>query len=473
MGNSRRHWRFTLIGAIVVCALVFGAYPANAFKLFVHENILRVSLPPLGIPADVVTTIVGDIVSGNGNLGSDRYQGDAYRHFDNAQDPAAICRRATDAWTRFYGEIRTSIQPDGAPTYNLVRGVEKARQSFGALTHSLQDFYAHSNWIEIFTDRNQSAPLASSLFPTCIASALPADLQTGYYAFELSNWGGCPKSGPPPGFRFCHENLNKDEGASLEGRRVVPGTATTYHQLASQLALSHTAKLYQDIVTSLQRDWAASFPSVRSDCLVEHLFRNSTEACRFGQLSLSNSTPGVALGAGNVRILAASGQELATYSISSWPPAPIQTSLCLRGTRARWDFAVNDVYPLPAPRRVSGETTLMTNSCDAALTVDARANVDYLVRFTSTDTKLALYDDVVAVINGGPGVSGGPVFSGATIWLNLGPCAAVQNYDFVIKFTEPGTNIPRTAFPDPPPLPALVACQDSIRFGDLGGRLYP
>jgi hypothetical protein len=477
MGRFRRQWRITLVCMTVICSLAVGATPANAFKLFAHEAILRLALPPLGMPNNVVFTILGDLPSGTGNLGSDLHQSDAFRHFDNAKNPIDICARATAAWSRFYGEIRTNVQP-GAPPYFEVQGLEKARQSFGALTHALQDFYAHSNWIEIFIDQNLSPSLATSLFPNCNAAALPAGLQTGFYAFELANWGGCPPTGAPAGFKYCHENLNKDQGSSLEGRKTVPGTSTTYYSVAAQLALSHTTRLYHDVVASLRQDWAAAFPTVRSDCLNAHLFQDSKEFCRFGQLSIATSTSGVALGAGDVKILAPSGQELATYSVSSWPPPPIQTTLCLPGTRARWDFTVNDVYPLPTPRRISGETPLVSNSpltpCDASLSIDARANVDYLVRFTSTDTKLFVYDNVIAIINDASrSVPGGPVVSGGTIWLDLGPCPGVQNYDFVIRFTEPGTNIPKTAYPDPPPLPALVACQDAIRFGDLGGSLYP
>jgi hypothetical protein len=116
----------------------------------------------------------------------------------------------------------------------------------------------------------------------------------------------------------------------------------------------------------------------------------------------------------------------------------------------------------------------MTNSCAATLVIDAKANVEYLARFTSTDSKIAVYTNVIVVINEGQwNVSGGPVSSGGSIWINLGPCTRIFNYDFVINFLEPGTNIPRTAVPDPPPFPALPPCQDSIVFGDLGGILYP
>jgi hypothetical protein len=155
--------------------------------------------------------------------------------------------------------------------------------------------------------------------------------------------------------------------------------------------------------------------------------------------------------------------------VSSWRPSTIQTSLWLQGTTAQWKFAVNDTYTLPSPRSVQGETAVTTSSCDATLTFDVEASIDYLVRFTSTDTRILAFSDVIAVVNNDlRRVSGGAVVSGASVWINLGPCNSVANYDFIIKFTDPNTGDLRTATPDPPPLPALPACQDAITFADLG-----
>src|SRR4051812_30352472 len=81
----------TLLVALVSYILAGGVEPASAFKLYVHERIVRDSLAPFGLSANAMNMIIGSFPSGTGNLGSDRYQSDAYRHFDNAQNPTDIC----------------------------------------------------------------------------------------------------------------------------------------------------------------------------------------------------------------------------------------------------------------------------------------------------------------------------------------------------------------------------------------------
>src|SRR6266536_4064694 len=405
--------RVVLGSAVVVLAVAGCPPPAAAFKLPVHENLVRVPLGAAGVPKPILDPVVGTFLSGTGNLGSDRYQADAYRHFDNAPDAATVGARAGDAWMRFYHEIRTAVTPGWAPDYSNVQGVERARQSFGALTHSLQDFYAHSNWTELYVDVGQSPPTADVLFPSCNPGQLPAGLQTGYYEFALSNWGGCPKTGPPAGYKYCHETLNKDDGASIQGSKTIPGTTLTYHQVAAQLAGVHTTKLYQLVVTQLRSAWAAAYPNARADCLLEHVFQASTQPCRFGQITLTNMSPSIRLGAGTVELLGQGGQTLATYQVAGWPAPSIQTTQCLTGMSVRWSFAGVDPYSLPGGlRRVEGMAGIGTGGCDATIKIDPRAVLNYLVRFTSTDTKIAVYTDVIVTINNGSRVvSGGPVFA--------------------------------------------------------------
>lgn len=466
-----------VLGSAAVLVLAIGGcpLPAAAFKLPVHENLVRVPLGAAGVPKPVLDPVVGTFLSGTGNLGSDRYQADAYRHFDNAPDPATVCTRARDAWTRFYNEIRTAVTPGTAPEYSDVQGVDRARESFGALTHSLQDFYAHSNWTELFVDVGQTPPTADALFPSCSPGQLPAGLQTGYYEFALTNWGGCPKTGPPAGYKFCHETLNKDDGAAIQGGRTIPGTPLTYHQVAAQLAGAHTTKLYQLVVTQLRNAWAAAYPNARADCLIERVFQASTQPCRFGRITLTNVSSSIRLGAGTVELLGQGGQTLATYQVVGWPAPPIQTKQCLAGMSVRWNFTVIDPYSLPGGRRgAEGTAAIGTGGCDGKINIDPRGVLNYFVRFTSTDTKIAVYTDVVVTINNGSRVvSGGPVFAGATIWIDLGACSTVANLDFIIRFPEPGTGIPREAIPDPPPYAATQVCQEAVAFGDLGGQTYP
>ena len=184
------------------------------------------------IDAGTLADIIGSFETGRGNLGSDQHQFDAYRHFDSAPNSSTVCDRANTAWSRFYVSIRDSVQPKNPPEYDQIDGVVDARSSFGALTHSLHDFYAHSNWIELYVGMGQSPPVAASLFPNCLAGTLPPGLQTGFFDI-VHGLDGCPKNGgtlaPPPGFTYCHETLNKDSNQTHHGRDRVPGSNATYH----------------------------------------------------------------------------------------------------------------------------------------------------------------------------------------------------------------------------------------------------
>ncbi len=274
----RRRNRLSLL-VVALATVALAAAPALAFKLPQHEEIVRTSLAPAGVPPAVLDTVVGTLASGRGNLGSDRHQADAFRHFDNAPDPATVCARADEAWARFYGEIRSSVRPGPVSESTTAQGNEKARESFGALTHSVQDFYAHSNWIEISLAENADPPLADTLFPSCDAAALPEGLQTGFYAFELDNWGGCPAGGPPSPYEFCHETLNKDDDSSIEGAKTALPQGISYHELAVQLAARHTRELYQIVTTSLAHDWATDYPQANVECLISQVFQDTKEPC--------------------------------------------------------------------------------------------------------------------------------------------------------------------------------------------------
>jgi len=272
----------------------------------------------------------------------------AYRHFDNAPDPSAVCDRANAAWNRFYAEIRDSVQPQNPPNYDKIGGISDARYSFGALTHALQDFYAHSNWVELYLTAGQSPPLATALFPSCGPATLPAGLETGYFDL-IFGLGGCPNSAtydqwfPPPGFGYCHETLNKDSNQTRHGREVITGTNQSYHELAAQLATTHTSALYDMVVNRLKADWQARFPNIRADCLVDRVMVADTfQPCRFARLKFINDSHngGTKLSDGTVVVRDAAGTTVVTKSVSkgSWPFPVIDVPQCLGGLTVQWEF---------------------------------------------------------------------------------------------------------------------------------------
>src|SRR5262245_10533873 len=104
MNISSLHRRRNITAARILVSLVAGfmvALPVAAFKLGPQQQILQSTIyPRVGVAP--FNQIVGELLTGRGNLGSDRHQFDEYRHFDSAPSRTAVCDRANAAWNRFY-----------------------------------------------------------------------------------------------------------------------------------------------------------------------------------------------------------------------------------------------------------------------------------------------------------------------------------------------------------------------------------
>lgn len=472
----------SVAAATLLAAAGLAPEPAAAFKLGPHTQILQQSVGPT-IDTTTFSDVLGSFPTGNGNLGSDLHQIDEYRHFDSAPGPQAVCDRANAAWNAFYAAIRDGIQPQNAPDYDQIAGISAARSAFGALTHALQDFYAHSNWVDLYVAAGQPPPQATALFPTCSAASLPASLQTGYFdlAYGVT---GCPYSPisnawiPPTGFGYCHETLNKDSNQTLHGQDQVPGTTTTYHALAAQLATAHTSALYDTVVNQLTTDWKTKFPQVRPDCLTRRvLVVDTPQPCRYFHLNFINDSQngGTRLADGTVTVVNASGTVVVSKSVSkgSWPFPEIDVPQCLSGLTVQWQFYVDDNHITPTARQVTGTRQMSGPSCDADIHIKPEDTLTYLIMYTDIDSKISAYTDLIVTVNSGqfqvdkPGVA-----SGTTVWIDLGTCSAVLNFDFIYEYIDPTDNsTPRTATPDPPPHSAVAGCLDEFTI-DFGGQVY-
>jgi hypothetical protein len=147
-----------------------------------------------------------------------------FRHLDNAKNPVDICASAQDAWNIFTPVLLSGAQPIGPAAQTWSMDLPPARRS--VVAHALQDFYAHSNWVEDNIAPGQPERLAAPIFPTCSPAAVPPGLHTGYFSMDFSSdfpLGGCPPGGPPPGFQECHSVLNKDGSSEPAGGVHAPG----------------------------------------------------------------------------------------------------------------------------------------------------------------------------------------------------------------------------------------------------------
>src|SRR5258707_5985505 len=254
-----------ILVVIVVSTAVaasFGVFApgAKAFYIPNHETITINALPADQVSLAAMNQILIGPPPGGGAEGSDAFATDEFRHLDNSKNPGELCARAQQAWDTFSPVLLSGsvLDPTGE-----VDG-PAARAAFGALAHTVQDFYAHSNWVEDNVAIDQLNRLAPPIFPTCKPASFPADLHTGYFNIDFSSQfplGGCPPGGPPTGFKECHSTLNQDGPDTPRGSQPVAGTNKTMYDLAALLATRATRDLYtqlRDLVASTNGQDAAT-----------------------------------------------------------------------------------------------------------------------------------------------------------------------------------------------------------------------
>jgi hypothetical protein len=138
------------------------------------------------------------------------------------------------------------------------KGVLKA---FGAATHALADFYAHTNWVELSVAQKNPEVLAPLFGKTCQINDFPMQLESGYFNLWYGI-KGCPKVAgmfkPPKGYRYCHEQIAKDHPDKGHGAERISVDGPTYHEVAVVLATRATNQLWKtlhdNIVTRYSTD---------------------------------------------------------------------------------------------------------------------------------------------------------------------------------------------------------------------------
>jgi hypothetical protein len=280
--RERLHRFFACLAALGFIVPVGGVsplapLPARAFELSVHERIVRQALA-----GQVEPWALDRVVAGNEE--SDLHQFAPERHFDNATGPGDICTRWQDGVRTFLDRAVTYTGPaDDRATVLTDR--EGALRSFGEMSHALQDFYAHSNWIELQFAAGQSPGKASALVAQeCDAARLPAALQTGY--FNLGNGpDGCPSTGPlgtgapapPAPFSACHEQLAKDHPDKGHGAdKALDGR--TFHDIAVALATQSTTDAWELLHAGVVERYTDA--TMNGQCLFEKLAFGGETACR-------------------------------------------------------------------------------------------------------------------------------------------------------------------------------------------------
>ncbi|UIE38402.1 Het-C domain-containing protein [Leptodesmis sichuanensis] len=150
------------------------------------------------------------------NMSQDIRQFESYVHFDNCAF-AEGAKHIRDEWAKIEAEID--------------RLSDDALVAFGRLLHTTQDFYAHSNWIELHLDQ---APIPLWDFQI---DTLPPGIVSGTWSMGFPKKCG---SGAP-----SHDELNKDKPDSPESQKIVgagPNQGKNYFALAWDAALRESRK---------------------------------------------------------------------------------------------------------------------------------------------------------------------------------------------------------------------------------------
>jgi hypothetical protein len=233
-----------------------------AFDIPSHHSITVNSLTPLtanigGIPSHFSSRALDEITQANELTDSEYFPFSAAlyhpeRHFTNEQFVASTQNLATlrsDVIAKLTAET-----PDGAG----------ARRSLGTALHTVQDFYAHSNWEELGNGSvNAGVGTASIANPSSTLKACPSNpsqlgpsggggLTSGY--FVLQSLTGC---GGVAAGKCAHGNwvigscvgINKDLDAA--GAAANHTTESPYHDIAVSIATTATTNFVQSILDEL------------------------------------------------------------------------------------------------------------------------------------------------------------------------------------------------------------------------------
>jgi hypothetical protein len=213
-------------------------------NLQVHEKIVRDALDDGNtMSSQALEWVI------TANKRCDLYQFTPDLHFDNAPYCEVFCER----WKRGLKAFIDRAIELSAPRSNERRTLKNrkgALKAFGVATHTLADFYAHTNWVEVGAARGDWETLAPLLGDVCNVNDFPVELESGYFSLRYGV-GGCPKVAgmlqPPIGYSYCHEQLAKDHPDKGHGADRVTVDGPTCHELAVLQATRATRQLWETL----------------------------------------------------------------------------------------------------------------------------------------------------------------------------------------------------------------------------------
>lgn len=268
-----------LIFGVVIFSF-FAAGAVYAFKTFywgggtIHQEITASALIPLGVSEKSFKIIdEGNTWQDNPAPTLEEPRGKLFvpsRHFDDNDIKNSF---------KFVDDRYEYIKKRAVTAYKDEKAYKDVLDAFGELLHTMQDFYAHTNYIELYLKKRRIEPNA---VPLVDKGNLPAGLRSGYFYYgtpvsnevvssrdESCNMIMQDYPGIPPFLRgeelekrcngfagyinyaidppisVLHLDINKDDAKTRAGSTVVPGIGKNIYQYAYNLAVRQTERQWK------------------------------------------------------------------------------------------------------------------------------------------------------------------------------------------------------------------------------------
>lgn len=254
-GLSLRCFSVALILTLTTWIVGYTTYGFNGRW---HEEMTTVAMWDFGfhemsIRAVVVANLLTDVYAATYEILRDwTVYGDQeaarWFHFDNLFDPWDV----DIYWYILKENAKDALTKLGDPIDRLFL--------IGIVLHAVQDFYSHSNWVELWDQYFDEKAFCPLCFPTWdeAATSHDSDVQNWFNMIldmildEFLHTGAYKAKEVPPWAEETHDDLNKDAPNSARGQivsRSYPGCGTTYFEVALAVA------------TKATREWLERFKS--------------------------------------------------------------------------------------------------------------------------------------------------------------------------------------------------------------------
>jgi hypothetical protein len=182
---------------------------------------------------------------------------------------------------------------------------------FGAIIHTVQDFYAHSNWVELHAECTQ-IPVWT------VGAPLPDGIYSGTWPSAPRNYNAAAP---------LHSVVNKDSPGSSRGRQHPtkgPHTDKTFHDLVIDVSTRATKAQFARLLKVLQRRHRQAWFFCAGKCV---LYDVPTDEILAGPSSIADAWPGLpeaftkgmdaAINAGNRDVWVFAGNKYVGYDTAN------------------------------------------------------------------------------------------------------------------------------------------------------------